>query len=124
MTQTMTKPPPLSTDQQWIMSYLHTHLENWGDVRNDALRTLRKVKTQRDFIDWKDYFLPDRRYKQVLQALTSYKEERKRNKPKGRQQAHSKIISIPVEEQVARLLQQRARDAHCSISELLRRKLA
>ncbi|MEJ2064396.1 MAG: hypothetical protein P8X74_14155 [Reinekea sp.] len=75
----MTDDKPLSIEQQWMLNFLNSHLNNWNDVRTEALKTLKKVRTSQDFIDWSEYFLPKRRRDEVQQALIAFRKARAAN---------------------------------------------
>ncbi|MEJ2044340.1 MAG: hypothetical protein P8X89_13800 [Reinekea sp.] len=118
----MTDDKPLSIEQQWMLNFLNSHLNNWNDVRTEALKTLKKVRTSQDFIDWSEYFLPKRRRDEVQQALIAFK--LRHSSTADSEQKTRRTVAVPIDEQVARLLQRKARAANCSISELLMRNLA
>ncbi len=116
------RPNALTADQKWMLNYLNQYLDIWQDVSAEASRTLKKVRTQKDFADWVDYFLPKKRVVQTKQALSAYKINKARYTRKPKQA--TKVVSVPLDAKVVRLLQKRARESKCSISELLIKKLA
>jgi len=111
----------LSIDEQWMLNYLKTHMHGWDDMRNEALRTITRVANHEDFIDWSNCFLPKNRRIEVNGALQAYKRMRQTTHNPIRTGAIS--VRVDLDELAARLLHSKAKEARCSISELLIRHL-
>ena len=110
----------LSVDEQWMLAYLNTRIHNWGDVKNDAGKTIHKVKSHDDFVAWVECFLPTSRREEVLRALKQFKQRKRDQKPA------SSVSQVPVnlDARAAKLLLERAKAEQCSVSEYLLKKLA
>lgn len=110
----------LTVDEQWMLAYLNTRIHNWGDVKNDAGKTIHKVKTHDDFVAWVDCFLPKTRREEVLRSLKQFKQRKREQKPA----APRHQVPINLDAKAARLLMARAKAEQCSVSEYLLKKLA
>ena len=107
----------LTADEQWLMAYVNTRIHTWGDVKDGAIRAMKRIHNHQDFIDWVNCFLPTSRQEEIKRALVSFKGTKA-------PAAASKQIPIKLDERVVRLLLDRAKAENCSISELLIRRLA
>jgi len=111
----------LSIDEQWMLTYLKTHINGWDDMRHEALRTVTRVASHIDFIDWTNCFLPTNRRVELNRALQAYKLARKTVLQPVRKTPR---VQVALDERAARLLHNKAKEAQCSISELVIRRLA
>jgi len=112
----------LSMEEQWMLTYLKTHIHGWDDMRNEALRTIARVASHVDFIDWTNCFLPQNRRVELNRALLADKLARKAMQQPVR--TRTTKVRVNLDETAARLLHSKAKEAHCSMSELLIRHLA
>ena len=111
----------LNADEQWIMAYMHTRIHNWGDVKDDAVRSMKRIHEHQDFIDWVSCFLPESRQDEVKRALSVFKATKAQQKqplPLVRQ------IPVKLDERAVRLLLDHAKAENCSVSEFLIKRLA
>ncbi len=111
----------LTVDEQWIMAYMNTRIHNWGDVKDDAIRAMKRIHEHRDFVDWVSCFLPESRQLEIKRALMSFKSAKAKQKlqPEAPRQ-----VPIKLDAKVARLLIDSAKAENCSVSELLIKRLA
>ena len=114
----------LTVDEQWILAYMNTRIHNWGDVRDDAVRAMKRIKDHRDFVDWTDYFLPKSRKEEIKRALTEFKKAKAKQKAKTDPKVGPRQIPIQLDERVAQILIKKAEAEKCSISEYLIKRLA
>jgi hypothetical protein len=114
----------LSVEDQWMLAYVSSKIHNWGDVRDDAARTMKKIKNHDDFISWSEYFLPNSRKDEIKRALIAYKIGQAKKKQAQSKPVQLRQVPVTMDEKVAKLLVNQARAEQCSISELLLKRLA
>jgi hypothetical protein len=114
----------LTVDDQWMMAYTTARIQSWGDVRDDAARSMKKIQAHEDFMDWSSYFLPNSRKEEIKRALTAFKIEQVKKKGARPVQGLKRQIPINLDERAAKLLVDRAKAEQCSVSELLLNRLA
>jgi hypothetical protein len=114
----------LSADDQWMLSYVSSKIHNWGDVRDDAARSIKKIKSHEDFISWSECFLPNSRKDEIKRARAAYRISQAKIKQTKAVPVQLRQVPVKLDENVAKLLITKARSEQCSISELLLKRLA
>lgn len=112
----------LTVDEQWMLAYMNTRIHNWGDVKDDASRSIKRIRSHEDFIAWAECFLTDARKEEVKRALQTFRHS-KRSQSDSQKTSESPV-PIKLNARAARLLVERAREEHCSVSDYLLKKLA
>lgn len=114
---------PLTVDEQWMLAYMTARVHSWGNVKDNASRSIKKIQNHDDFVAWVDYFLPTSRKEEVKQALITFKQSRAVQKPAGDLVDQPKV-PVKLDPRAARMLVARAKKEHCSVSDYVLKKLA
>ncbi len=115
----------LSVEDQWMIAYINNRILRWGDVRDDAARTIKQVKSHQDFNDWASCFLPKKRKDEIHQALIKFKSTIERShEPVLKPEQPIAKVGLRIEEKAAKLLMAKAKAERCTISDVVIRHLA